>query len=1094
MLNRTFSTVAAALLAAACAHPGASIPSAQTAPATIDLVVAATTDIHGRARGWDYDTNRPDPAVGLARAATVVDSLRHACPGAIAQRDTAAGGVVLRDAAEGCVILIDAGDITQGNALAFVAARVSRDSGATPVIAAMNAMRYDAAAVGNHDFNYGIGYLERNARQAHFPLVAANVRRADGRRLVRGWTMVERAGVKVGIVGATTPGSMVWDRDNLRAGQVVIGDIVPSVRTAVDSARGAGADVIVVTMHSGLGEPATYDTVSTGLPSDNVAARVAREVPGVDLVVYGHSHKEMADTSINGVLLVQAKNWVQSVAVAHLQLARDAGRWRVRSTAGTLIRTAGHAESPAVLAATDAAHRATVAWVTTPLGRTDVAWRADSARVVDTPLQDFVLEVMRRATHADLAAGAAFSLDASLDTGAITAARLQALYPYDNSVRAIRISGRQLREYLEHSARYFTVDAAGAPTVNREIPGYNFDMVAGADYVLDLSRPVGERVSRLEVKGRPVAPMDSFTLALTNYRQTGGGGYTMIVGAPEVYRSTEDVRQLLTDEVRRVGVLRPQDYFTRNWRIEPASAVSALYRLMRGGVGPVAAGAPRATPSDPTALARRTPRPPTRLRVIGTNDFHGALEPRTDSRGVRRGGAAYLAAAIRRAAAECHPPQCQVLLVDAGDEFQGTLASNLAFGKPITGIFNELGYAAAALGNHEFDWGQDTLRARMRDAHYDFLGANVRYKDGRDVPWIRDDTLVTRGPLRIGIIGLASVVTASTTLARNVAGLSFLPPGPIVDSLARGLRARGADYVIVLAHDGAFCDRGPASCTGQIIGIAQSFHEPIDAIVSGHTHSLVNTTVAGIPVVQAYSSGTALDVIDLGPDGVTHKVRNVLPDSTAPDPAVARLVSQALARVAPIIDQPIARIARTYTRTDTGPQQYPLGNLIADAMRRGGQGDVAVMNNGGIRTDLRAGTATYGSLFELQPFGNTLYRITVTGAALRDYLERLVAHNDPRYHVSGIQLTYDPSAAPGARLRSATLVSGRPIDPAATYRIVLNNFMAEGGEGMNLSAGAIRSEHLSTIDLDALVRYLKTLPQPVRAPTEIRIRPTGATQ
>ena len=1088
MLNRSFSTVAAALLAAACAHPANSGPSVQ-APAGVDLVVAATTDIHGRVRGWDYDRDRPDTLVGLARAATIVDSLRNACP------DAGRGCDARSNAACGCVVLIDAGDITQGNALAFVAARVARDSGPTPVIAAMNSMHYDAAAVGNHDFNYGVPYLERNLRQARFPLLAANVRRADGRRVVPGWTMVERAGVKVGIVGATTPGSMLWDRDNLRAAQVVIGDIMPAVRVAVDSARAAGADVIVVTMHSGLGEPATYDTVSTGLPSDNVAARVAREVPGVDLVVYGHSHKEMADTSINGVLLIQAKNWVQSVAVAHLRLARESGRWRVTRRSGTLVHTAGHAESPAVLAATDAAHRATVAWITTPLGRTDVAWRADSARVADTPLQDFVLEVMRRAAHADLAAGAAFSLDASLDSGAITAARLQALYPYDNTVRAIRVSGRQLRDYLEQSARYFTVDAAGAPTVNREIPGYNFDILAGADYVLDVSRPVGERVTRLEVKGRPVAPTDSFTLALTNYRQTGGGGYSMIAGAPVVYKSTEDVRQLLTDEVRRAGVLRPQDYFTRNWRIEPASAVSALYRALRGGVGPAAAGAPRAAARDTTPLARRTPRPPTRLRILGTNDFHGALEPRTDSRGVRRGGAAYLAATIRRAAAECAPPQCQVILVDGGDEFQGTLASNLAFGKPITGIFNDLGYAAAALGNHEFDWGQDTLRARMRDAHYDFLGANVRYKDGRDVPWIRDDTLVVRGPLRIGIIGLASVLTGSTTIARNVADLRFLPPGPIVDSLARGLRARGADYVIVLDHDGAYCDdSGAAACKGEIIGIAQSIHEPIDAIISGHTHSMINTTVAGIPVVQAYSSGTALDVVDLGPEGVTHRVRDVLPDSIAPDPAVARLVSQAMARVAPIIDQPIARIAETYTRTDTGPQQYPLGNLIADAMRYAGQGDVAVMNNGGIRTDLRAGTATYGSLFELQPFGNTLYRITVTGERLRAYLERLVSRNDPRYHVSGVELTYDPTAAPGARLRSATLASGRPIDPAAQYRLVLNNFMAEGGEGLGLSAGAIRTEHLSTIDLDALVHYLKTLPQPVHAPAEVRIRAVGATR
>ena len=818
-----------------------------------------------------------------------------------------------------------------------------------------------------------------------------------------------------------------------------------------------------------------------------MAARVAREVAGVDLVAYGHSHKEMADTTINGVLLMQAKNWVQSVAVANLQLARDGAGWRVASKSSRLVRTAGHSESRAVLAATEPAHRATIAWITTPIGRTDVAWRADSSRLVDTPLLDFVLEVQRRTANADLAAAAAFSLEASLDPGAITAARMQALYPYENSLRAIRISGRQLREYLEFSARYYRTDAGGLASVDPAVPGYNFDVVSGADYVLDLSRPQGQRVTRLEVRGRPVAPADSFTLALTHYRQSGGGGYTMIADAPVVYDRGQDIRQLLTDEVRRVGTLRPQDYFTRNWRIEPAAAVAELYRQMRPG----RAMATPATASVPAGRARaRPPRPATRLRVIGTNDFHGALEPRTDSRGVRRGGAAQLATAIRQARAECVAPACESLLVDGGDQFQGTPASNLAFGRPVARIFNELGYAAAALGNHEFDWGQDTLRARMRDARYRFLGANVRYEDGRDVPWIRDDTLIVRGRLKVGVIGLASVLTARTTAIKNVAGLQFLPPGPIVDSLARRLRARGADYVIVLAHDGAFCDRtGAASCRGEIVGIAQSITEPVDAIVSGHTHSLVDANIAGIPVVQAYSSGSAIDVIDLGPDSTTHDVRSVLTDSVPADPTVARLVRRALDRVAPIVGRRVATIAEPLVRDEP---QYPLGNLIADAMRDAGKGDVGVMNNGGIRTGLAAGVATYGKLFEIQPFGNTLYRVTVTGAALRDYLERVVyRRGQPSIHVSGLTITYDSTAAQGARVRSITMANGAPLDTTAQYRVILNDFSALGGEGLGFTTGAIRSEPLGIIDLDAFIAYLRRLPQPVRAPKEPRIIQAG---
>ena len=331
-----------------------------------------------------------------------------------------------------------------------------------------------------------------------------------------------------------------------------------------------------------------------------------------------------------------------------------------------------------------------------------------------------------------------------------------------------------------------------------------------------------------------------------------------------------------------------------------------------------------------------------------------------------------------------------------------------------------------------------------------------------------------------------------------MADLRFLRPGPIVDSLARRLRARGADYVIVLAHDGAFCDRdGATTCDGEIIGIAQSIHEPIDAIVSGHTHSLINATVAGIPVVQALFERNGHRCHRLR-TGRASRIRcaNVLPDSLAPDPAVARLVAQrgGARRRRSSIDRS-RRSPDAHPRRH-GPQQYPLGNLIADAMRAAGKGDVAVMNNGGIRTDLRAGTATYGSLFELQPFGNTLYRITVTGAALRAYLERLVARDAaaiPRLAVS--LLTYDPHAALALVSRSARLADGTSDrSRRRSIRSMLNNFLAEGGEGLGLSTGAITTEHLSTIDLDALVGYLKTLPQPVRAPTEVRIRPRERTR
>jgi 2',3'-cyclic-nucleotide 2'-phosphodiesterase (5'-nucleotidase family) len=500
-------------------------------------------------------------------------------------------------------------------------------------------------------------------------------------------------------------------------------------------------------------------------------------------------------------------------------------------------------------------------------------------------------------------------------------------------------------------------------------------------------------------------------------------------------------------------------------------------------------------PVVPSAVTASRPPFPTGtrfLRIIATNDFHGALEPRPDAGGVRRGGAAYVAAAIERARAEC-VPRCEVLLVDAGDLFQGTPASNLSHGRPVVDYYNRLGYAASALGNHEFDWGTDTLRARMRQAKFGIFGANVRYTDGRDVEWIPNDTIVTRGRTRIGIIGWSTVSTPTATRASNVAGLRFDPPAPIVDSIGTALRKRGADFVIVLAHAGAFCSRdGASNCNGEIIDFARKLTTKVDAIISGHTHSLVNTEIGAEPIVQARSSGRAIDIVDLSLERYAnipahHEVREIADDSLTPDPAIQEIVDRAVARVAPLVNRHVATIPITLAREG---HQYALGNLIADAQRWAGHGDVAIMNNGGIRTDLRAGEATYGSLFEIQPFGNVLYSLTMTGAQLRGLLEAMLAKSVDD-HVSGLIVKFDSTKAPGSRLVSVTMSDGSALSDTRTYNVIVNDFLATGGEGYNAGGRATAMKSLNIVDLDALIDYLRSLPSPITAPTEVRIAPVA---
>lgn len=1039
---------------------------AQAAPPTRRLVVAATTDVHGRLRGWDYYEGRADPARSLAAAATIVDSLR---------------------AAGDAPVLVDAGDLLQGNPLTTVAARGGLP-GPHPVVAAMNAMRYDAAAIGNHEFNYGLPLLERAVREARFPFLSANTRRLRGGPPFRGWTLVRRGDVTVGIVGATTPGVMIWDRDHVK-GRVVVGDIVPAVRRDAAAARRAGAHVVVAVIHAGLDGVASYDTVHTKLPSENVVARVAHEVPGLDLVVYGHSHREMADTVVNGVRLLQARHHAASVGVATLELARDGRRWRVTRSTGRSIAVAGHAESPAVLAATEAWHARARAFVSETLTVASRRFAADSARAFDTPLPDLIGEVMRKASGAELAATPAFSLQASLGPGPVTVAQVARLYPFDNTLRAVRITGRQLRAFLEHSARYWKTWTPGdSGALLAGVPGYNFDMVVGADYALDLSRPAGDRVRDLAVGGTPVTDDQRFTLALSNYRQGGGGGFAMVADAPVVFDSQVDIRELIVRELRARRQVAPADFFTPNWRIVPEGAAAAAWRSL--------ARERRTTGSAAAPAGGRT------LRVIGINDFHGTFTPRADARGVRYGGAGEFAARIREAERECRPPRCTSLLVDGGDAFQGTPASNLAYGRPVVTLFDSLGVVAGALGNHEFDWGQDTLRARMREARYAILGANVRDTTGRRPAWLRADTLVERDGLRIGVIGIATVETPNTTRASNVADLRFVDPAPVVDEHATALRARGADAVIVIAHAGGFEGRGGTDASGEIVELVNRLTQPIDAVVSGHTHSFLDIRVRGVPITQSRSNGRAIATIDLAlgdtagraPGAINAsrvlgtRVRDVLTDSVAADPQGARIAQRALEAVAPIAARPVGRILEPMRR---GGGETAIGNLIADAMREATGSDVAAMNNGGIRADLAAGEATYGTLYEIQPFANILYVQTVRGADLRRNLNALLGGDAPRVHVSGVEVVVDRARPRDDRLVSIT-VNGRPLDDARPYTITLNDFMVTGGDNVELSRRAERSVNTNIVDLDALIAYVRKRPDGVRAPATGRVRAVGA--
>jgi 5'-nucleotidase len=259
----------------------------------------------------------------------------------------------------------------------------------------------------------------------------------------------------------------------------------------------------------------------------------------------------------------------------------------------------------------------------------------------------------------------------------------------------------------------------------------------------------------------------------------------------------------------------------------------------------------------------------------------------------------------------------------------------------------------------------------------------------------------------------------------------------------------------------------------------------------------VNTRLRGVPIVQARSSGAAIDVVDLAVGDTSERrsgditssrvlrsdVIEVLTDSIPPDPQAARIAAAAVDAVAPIMARPVGRVLADMKRDGS---QYALGNLVADAMREAARSDIAVMNNGGIRANLLAGDVNFGRLYEVQPFGNTLYTLRVRGSDLRTYLARLVAGRTPRAHVSGVQLRYDPARPADDRLVEVR-VGGKPIDLRRVYTVTLNDFMVTGGDGLGLAGIALETRPNDIVDLDALVSYIRARPQGVAPPAVDRI-------
>lgn len=524
----------------------------RTAPSRAHVVILSTTDMHGRVFPIDYYTNKYDN-VGIAKVATLVKEARKSDPD---------------------LLLLDSGDTIQGTPLEYFHNK-RNNTPPDPMMLAMNALGYDAMAVGNHEYNFGLQVLEKARREAQFPWLSANTYdnqvKGDPSNHYKPYIIKEVQGVRVGVLGLTTPGIPNWENKPNYQG-LEFRETVSEAKKWVPVLRDMGkCDVVVIAMHMG-----TEEDLRTGIPSpsqvpnENAALAIARQVPGVDVILMGHTHREVGDLFVNGVLLTQANRWASHVARVDLYLdKKDSGGWQVvMKSARTIPVTEKTEIDPEIAKLGEPYDKETQAWLGRAIGESIEDLTANGCRFHDSAIIDLIQRVQLEAGNADVSMAACFNPSARIPKGSVTVRDIAGLYEYENTLVTLELTGQQLKDALEHSARYFKEYQAGKSLndlVDNRIPGYNFDVAQGVTYDIDITKPFGQRIQNLKFKGQPLSPTQKLRVVTNNYRVNGGGGFTMYKDAPVIYRSSEEVRELIIDWVEKNKTVPTQG--DNNWRI-----------------------------------------------------------------------------------------------------------------------------------------------------------------------------------------------------------------------------------------------------------------------------------------------------------------------------------------------------------------------------------------------------------------------------------------------------------------------------------------------------------------------------------------------
>ncbi|WP_035323098.1 bifunctional 2',3'-cyclic-nucleotide 2'-phosphodiesterase/3'-nucleotidase [Peribacillus kribbensis] len=1108
-------------------------------PDSFELRIMETTDVHTNLLAYDYYKDAPTSAVGFSRTATLINQAKKE------KKNT---------------VLVDNGDLIQGTPLGTYKAKIAplKPGEVHPVYKAMNQLGYDAATLGNHEFNYGLDYLNEAINDANFPYVNANVYKDDhdknpnnDKNEFKPYKIVEKkvvdsrgktVKVKIGYIGFVPPQIMDWDKSNLD-GKVITKGIVESAKKFIPQMKKDGADVVIAMAHTGF---------NGNLNNTEDVVYSLSKVPGIDAITFSHTHKvfpapdeskldalfkdssgkplpgvDNAKGTINGIPAVQAGYGGNNLGLIDLIFAKVKGKWKAAHSQSSNRSIAGVADDKGVVNAVTPDHNATVKYVNTPIGKTTGPIHSYFSLVQDDPSVQVVTNAQKWYIEKYIAnnkpeyqnlpilsVGAPFKAGRNgveeytdIKAGDLTIRSAGDLYLYDNTLKAIKVKGSVVKEWLEMSAGKFnTIDPnkiEEQPLLNSGFPVYNFDVIDGVTYQIDVTKPNrydkdgtkvsdSSRIINLKYNGQPVDPNQDFIVVTNNYRAGGGGNFPGVKGSEFVYDSPDENRQILMDYISEVKEINPS--IDNNWSIAPIDKdVNVTFTTSPKAADFTAPGGKitytgRTDAQGFGIFKLKLSKPNIKLQLLGINDLHGQLDTTSEFGGVKQGRADYLAAYLKQRKAQ-NPEN--TLLVTAGDAVGASApVSSKLQDEPTLEFLNDMGFDIGTVGNHEFDKGVATLMAQIKGGKsptnpdvtfkglkFPYVVANVVYKDTKQ-PILNPYVIKNVGGVDVGFIGVVTNATPSKVSPAGIEGVEFIPQAEAVNKAVDELKAKGVKSIVVVSHDPGSDKNGVV--TGEVADLANAVDDEVDVIFAGDNHAKLNNLIDNKLVVQSYSYGTAFSDIDLEIDPATKdivkksaEIVTVDQSKITPDPGTTEFIDKYL-KMFPELTLPLGTTDAKITRENAYTQEAPLGNLIADSMKWSMNSDFAFMNPGGIRADLPQGTITYADLAKIQPFGNVLVKLNLTGADIKTLLQQQwVIEGSPKtLQIAGLKYKADFSKPVSERVVELTKTDGTPIEDTQVYTAVVNDFMASGGDNYTVLKDKART--YGAVDLDAFVDYVKT--------------------